>query len=407
MTGLCDCNSFFASSEKVFRPDLKDRPVVVLSNNDGIVVALVGKAKELGLTRGDAWFQVENYAKANGVVAFSSNYTLYQDLSDRVMNMLSSLSPAIEPYSIDEAFFTLSPDHSPEEVRRIITQSTGVPVSIGIGRTKTLAKIASKKAKKARSGAFLLDTKNEDSILGEFPVEDVWGVGWSWGKKLPKLGIRTAKALREVDEAFVKRHFNVCLQRTIDELNGIEAHKEGDQNISIQSGISFSEPIFKIEDMTTALILQAQTMAAKLTEKKLMAKPLGINFATSRFSDDWRSPYGAVRLRHASNYTPDFSEAIEFLVPQLFEEGARYKNCHVFGYDLVSEEDREPEFFENPYLIQKETAVAHVVGEITKHYGRNTLQTAASYGKDKSDLMRREKKSPYYTTRFSELAEVY
>lgn len=407
MVGLCDCNNFFASSEKVFRPDLKDRPVVILSNNDGIVVALDQKAKALGLHRGDAWFEVKDYAEANRVIPFSSNYTLYQSLSDRVMQALSLLCPGIEPYSIDEAFFTLPPNGSPADLRKAISSCTGIPVSIGEGRTKTLAKIASKIAKKTKEGAFLLTASNEEPILADFPVEDVWGIGWSWSKKLPKLGIRTAKALRDLDEDFVKKHFNICLKRTIQELRGEDAHQEGDQNISIQSGISFSEPIFTVKEMTEALMLQAQTLSAKLSEKKLLAKTLGINFATSRFSDDWNSPYGAVRMRNATSYVPDFAEAIEFLTPQLFQDGARYKNCHVFAYDLCREQDREPEFFENSAQIEKQIAFSHVLGEVTKHYGRQTLQTTVCLGRDKSNLMRRDLKSPYYTTRFSELGEVY
>ena len=407
MIGLCDCNSFFASAERVFRSDLINTPIVVLSNNDGIIVAADKRAKSLGFGRGENWFEVRDAAERSGVKAFSSNYTLYQDMSNRVMAKLAYLVPDVEQYSTDEAFFKSPPDLDPPQLRRLITDSTGIPVSIGYGRTKTLVKIASKIAKNRKDFAFELREDIEEEILATIPVSDVWGVGWSWSEKLPRIGIRTALSLRDMDDDYVLSHFPITLMRTIYELRGIDAHKESEANISLRSGITFSEPVYSPDKMIDCLMIQAENLSRKLIEKNLAASTFGINFFSSRFMDNYSSPYGAMRMEYATSYLPNFAKVIEYLTPRLFQTGGRYKGCRVFAFDLIKEKDRQHTFFDSPERIEKEERLSGLAASFTKDYGKSMLQTGRTLGKTKSDLMKRDMKSPCYTTRFEELCPVY
>lgn len=177
MIGLCDCNSFYASCERLFCPDLYGRPIAVPSNNDGVVVALSAEAKRLGYCRGDTYATVHEAMAADGVAVFSSNYALYQNLSDRVISALASAVPSIETYSIDEAFFEAIPSVPASDIRRIVTGTTGIPVSVSVARTKTLAKAAGRIAKKAHDGTFTLSPPDEAALLRETPIADVWGIG--------------------------------------------------------------------------------------------------------------------------------------------------------------------------------------------------------------------------------------
>ncbi len=407
MIGLCDCNSFFASSERVFRPDLNDRGIVVLSNNDGIIVAADRKAKDLGFDRGANWFEVKDKAETCKIAAFSSNYTLYQDLSNRVMNTLSSLCPDVDPYSIDEAFFEIPCNLPASELRRKITNNTGIPVSVGYARTKTLVKITSKIAKKRKDFAFELKAEDEDAILSDFPVNDVWGVGWSWGEKLPKIGVRTAKSLRDMDDDYVLKHYPITLMRTIYELRGIDAHIESDKRISLRSGITFKEPVYTPNEMIDSLTIQAETLSRKLNEKNLLASTFGINFFSSRFMDNFSSPYAAVKLEYPTSYLPNFAKIIEALTPRIFQPGGRYKGCRVFAFDLIEKRNRQYSLFDSVERIEKEDKLSSIVSEVNKKYGITALQIGPSMGETKADLMKREMKSPYYTTRFEELCPVY
>lgn len=407
MIGLCDCNSFFASAERVFRPDLEGWGVVVLSNNDGIIVAADKRAKELGFERGANWFEVKDKAECSKVRAFSSNYTLYQDLSNRVMNTLSSLCPEVDPYSIDEAFFSIPSALSASQLRHRITKNTGIPVSVGYARTKTLVKIASKIAKKQKDFAYELKKEDEENILADYPVKDVWGVGWSWAEKLPKIGIRTARSLRDMDDDYVLKHYPITLMRTIYELRGIEAHIESERRISLRSGITFKEPVYSPNIMIDSLTIQAETLSRKLNERNLLASTFGINFFSSRFMDNFSSPYAAVKLEYPTSYLPHFARIIEAITPRIFQPGGRYKGCRVFAFDLIEKQDRQYSLFDSVERIKKEDKLSEIISEVNKKYGKTALQIGPSLGKTKADLMKREMKSPYYTTRFEELCPVY
>ncbi|EAM1510852.1 translesion error-prone DNA polymerase V subunit UmuC, partial [Salmonella enterica] len=231
MFALCDVNSFYASCETVFRPDLRGRPVVVLSNNDGCVIARSTEAKQLGIAMGEPYFKQKERFQQFGVVCFSSNYELYADMSNRVMTTLEEMSPRVEIYSIDEAFCDLTGIRScrdltdfGREIRATVLKRTHLTVGVGIAQTKTLAKLANHAAKKwQRQTDGVVDLSNIDRqrrLLALIPVEDVWGVGRRISKKLNALGIKTALELSEQSTWFIRKHFNIVLERTVRELRG-------------------------------------------------------------------------------------------------------------------------------------------------------------------------------------------
>lgn len=407
MIGLCDANSFFASSEKVFRPDLKEKGVVVLSNNDGIIVALDSIAKKCGLKRGDAWFEVGENATKKGIVAFSSNYTLYGDLSNRVMKCLSNNTIEIEQYSIDEAFFTPKKNQDIERLQKIVTRETGIPVSIGLGRTKTLSKVATKLAKKEKSNSFVLYEEAEDEELKKIDISSVWGVGRAWEKKLKNEGIKSAYDLKTMDNERAQKDYSITLLRTILELRGLDAHKEGEINQNLYSGISFKTPITKKGEMIKALATEAETLSKKLKEKHLLCSSFGLNFFTSRFIENTFSPYETMYLDYPTSYTPKFIEIIKVLTDRLFLSGYEYKGCRVFAFSLIKEKDREQDFFKDEKKIKKEEKLSEMVFELKRDYGNKKIQLGTALGLEKQNLMKREKKSPYYTTRFTDLPLVY
>lgn len=406
MIGLCDCNSFYASSEALFRPDLKKRPIVVLSNNDGIIVSLNQEAKKLGLQRGDAWFKVSDWAEKRGCVPFSSNYALYQSLSDRMMQELREITPEIEPYSIDEAFFTPEKDADAEKLARRIIKDTGIPVSVGLARTKTLSKIANHIGKKLSSHAFEMTEDMEDEILSRTPVEEVWGVGRRLTMKLNKLGIRTAKRLREQGDDFILKHFNVTLLRTVYELRGMEACYESDNVVSMQSGISFSHPISDFNELLSSLAVEAGNLSQKLTEKNVLASSFAFGISTSRFKDNYECPFLSFKLPTATNYQPVFMEILSSFLGRIYNPAAFYTTGRCYAYDLVKEEDRPMDMFYDEKRNEKRIRLTHALSDIRVKYGE-CLKTGLDMGLEQKDLMKRERKSPSYTTRFEELPLVY
>lgn len=295
MIGLADCNNFYCSCERVFRPDLTGKPVVVLSNNDGCVIARSEEAKALGYKMGDPFYQVKSKLEAEGVAIFSSNYTLYGSLSNRVMSMLSHYSPQIDQYSIDESFFEVDESmaeafflqdsdnkrHQPAAVddpilhrygARIssdVLRAVGIPISIGIAETKTLAKIGSKFAKKYKGyqGCCIIDTdERRHKALTLFPVEDVWGIGRQTARRLDYMGIHTAAQFADKKESWVRSHFNITTVRTWKELNGESCISidELPQKKSICTSRSFSDEGISDKDVIEEAVAN---FAVRCTEK--------------------------------------------------------------------------------------------------------------------------------------------
>lgn len=402
MIGLCDCNSFYASCEALFRPDLNGKGIVVLSNNDGCVVTANREAKDRGIRRGDNWFEIKEVAKRKGVVAFSSNYPLYASLSDRVMALLAVKTAEVMPYSIDEAFFTPG-TAEPAEIRKEITIESGIPVSVGLGRTMTLAKVASHVAKKRSDGAFTLSEQDEDEVLENTPVEEVWGIGWRSAEKLKRKGVCTAAAFRDLDDDEILKEFTVTGLRTALELRGENAHTESIRNASFASGITFGEPIVEYDRLLRTLICHCQTLSEKLETKGLEAGRIAVSVFTSRFRPDFYSPFVSIRLPHPTNYLPTFAKAAEAALLACWKEGT-YKGSRVFALDICRKGERQYDLFHDYRASdERHQRLSAVVAETNRKYGKCALTTLRNNTLTKAEMTKAELKSPAYTTRFSDL----
>lgn len=408
MIGLCDCNSFYASCELLFRPDLKGKGILVLSNNDGIVVALNQRAKDLGFKRGDAKFNIEKEAEAKDCIFFSSNYSLYANISSRVISKLSELTYEVDPYSIDEAFFQADSDIDAVNLRATIVKHVGIPVSVGIARTKTLAKIANHIGKKLTEGAFVLTEDEEKEVLRATHIRDVWGIGRKTAAKLEKRGITTAYAFSLLDDMWIKNNFNITLLRTQQELRGINAVVDGESDKSFCSGISFKEPITSFNELYSALCAQAQILSLKLESKDLIAKTFIISIFNSRFKEGFYAPFETIDFEEQTNYLPKIITAVKRALQRIYIP-TEYKGCRIFACNLAQKGTIQYSLFDTEQDIinyGKNDKLNEAVNEISRKYGRSLIVPASMLGVDKTNLCKREMKSPSYTTKFEELPEI-
>ena len=412
---LIDCNSFYCSCERVFRPELRGRPVIVLSNNDGCAVARTDEAKALGIAMGAPYFQIRDLCKKNGVHVFSSNYTLYGDMSRRVMEILSEFTPELEIYSIDEAFLSLRGfEHKDltqygEEIRRQVLQQTGIPVSVGIAPSKVLAKVANKISKKNKSGVlYLKEMPQIDFELKKFPVEDLWGIGRKSAEKLKALQIISAWDLKMADEKKIRKLLTIQGLRILRELHGescislelIESDKK-----QIVSSRSFGQPVLKINDLKEAIANHITTSAEKLRKQNSIAKVLTVFIQTNPFNKGpqyYNSGYVEM-LSGTSNTLKLIHHGFDVL-DKIFKSGYEYKKCGVILLDLLPKNGSQIDLFglsdttEDDHLMK-------VIDDINRFHGRGTLKPAAC-GTDLFWKMLSEMKSPCYTTRMSELLKV-
>jgi len=288
---LADCNNFYVSCERVFQPQLMNKPVIVLSNNDGCVISRSNEVKEMGIPMGAPYFKIKKYLERHDIKVFSSNYTLYGEMSARVMRTLRQFTPHIEMYSIDEAFLDLSliPANELLEygsyIREIVHKWTGIPLSIGIAPTKTLAKVGNKIAKERKLECFVLINSDEiKTALAQFPVKDIWGIGSKWSEKLNKRGVQTALELSQVSHAKIRKAFNVVLARTVVELNGISALSLEEVNPSkknMVSSRSFGRPITALEELSESIFFHATRLGEKLRVQGSCAHTIGCFISTN------------------------------------------------------------------------------------------------------------------------------
>lgn len=357
MLALVDCNNFYASCERVFRPDLIGKPIVVLSNNDGCIVARSNEAKALGIAMGTPLFKVRDIVKSQGVVVFSSNYTLYGDMSARVMQTLANFSPEVECYSIDEAFIEM-PESSNRtayghEIKRTIAKWTGIPVSVGIGPTKTIAKLAAEIAKKSVKAAGVLDLANSpwyDKALDMTAVGDIWGIGRRISEKLNKSGIITALQLRDMDDKWILRHFNINTLKTVHELRGepcytLESEPQPRKSITVSR--SFGKPVSELADLEAALTTFAVRAAEKLRSDKLAANTVNVIISTNRFKEDRYFNSSSATFDTA---TADSSEIINrslSLLRSIFVPGCQYVKTGILLSGLVQSTAVQYSMFDN------------------------------------------------------------
>jgi len=345
---LVDCNNFYVSCERVFNPKLEGKPVVVLSNNDGCVVARSNEAKALGIGMGVAAFEAANVIKKHNVEVFSSNYTLYADMSSRVMETLSTFTPGMEVYSIDEAFLNLAGiggslvDHG-RRIRQTVKKWTGMPVSIGIARTKTMAKIANHLAK--RHGQFdgVLDfttLANPEQVLAEVPVEKVWGIGIKMTIVLKRAGINTALDLSRADINWIRNKFGVVGVRTVYELRGdccygLEQNPPAKKSLVVSR--MFGVPIESIEELKEAAASYAARAGERLREHKLAAGAMSVFVTTSRFIKDRYFNSHTVEFAVSTSDTTELIRAALLSIEKLYRRNCRFKKCGVILTGLVPE----------------------------------------------------------------------
>lgn len=412
---LADCNNFYASCERVFDPALRDRPVVVLSNNDGCVIARSREAKELGVAMGSPYFKCADMLKRMDVAVFSSNYALYGDMSSRVMNVLGRFAPAIEVYSIDEAFLDFSGLEGKRwslasELRRTVLQWTGIPISIGIGPTKTLAKAANRLAKKDPGCQGVLDACDPAvaaAMLAELPVEDVWGIGRRHAKRLHARGVGTALDFRELPNLWVKSRMGVTGLQTLLELRGtacLGLEKAPPPKKSIVCSRSFGRPVTSISELRESLAEYASRAGEKLRRQGSVASGLQVFIQTSRFLDGGQRHAASLGLPliPATCRTERIMKKAHIILERIFKPGYKYNKSGVMLYGLEQEQNRRLNLLESFDGGPGGGALMRAVDAANRHWGRNTVRYAAC-GMDSSWKMRRNMCSAHFTTRWDEL----
>ena len=416
---LVDCNNFYASCEKLFRPDLKDTPVVVLSNNDGCVVARSREAKLLGIKMGVPVFQIKAEMQRHGILAFSSNYALYADLSSRVMRTLEEMAPRVEVYSIDEAFLDLTGIESVislvefgQQVRERIGHWIGITVCVGIAPTKTLAKLANHAAKKYPATQGVVDLTNPDRqrrLLALVPVDDVWGVGKRLSKRLNALGITTALDLANASPRAIRDQFSVVLERTVRELNGescIELEEIPPTKKQIVCSRSFGVKVTQFELLREAVCEYATRATEKLRKEQQQAKVLTVFIRTSPFKDNepQYSNSASGELLIPSCDTRDFIELANHLLKRIWKDGFRYAKAGVMLSDFYDPGMFQPGLFDDVSTRSNSQQLMSVLDTINQSGAGKVF--FAGQGTKKDWSMKRELLSPAYTTRWDQLPGV-
>jgi DNA polymerase V len=416
---LVDCNNFYASCEKLFRPDLKDTPVVVLSNNDGCVVARSREAKLLGIKMGVPVFQIKSEMQRHGILAFSSNYALYADLSSRVMRTLEEMAPRVEVYSIDEAFLDLTGIESAislvefgQQVRERIGHWIGITVCVGIAPTKTLAKLANHAAKKYPATQGVVDLTNPDRqrrLLALVPVDDVWGVGRRLSKRLNALGITTALDLANASPRAIRDQFSVVLERTVRELNGescIELEEIPPTKKQIVCSRSFGVKVTQFELLREAVCEYATRATEKLRKEQQQAKVMTVFIRTSPFKDNelQYSNSASGELLIPSCDTRDFIELANHLLKRIWKDGFRYAKAGVMLSDFYDPGMFQPGLFDDISTRSNSQQLMSVLDTINQSGAGKVF--FAGQGTKKDWSMKREHLSPAYTTRWDQLPRV-
>lgn len=417
MFALCDVNSFYASCETVFRPDLKGRPVVVLSNNDGCVIARSAEAKGL-VTMGAPYFKQKEIFRQHGIVAFSSNYELYADMSRRVMDTLEALTPRVEIYSIDEAFCDLTGVRNcrdltefGRELRAIVQQHTHLTVGVGIAPTKTLAKLANFAAKKWQNHTGgVLDLSNIDrrrKLMAALPVGEVWGVGGRLGKRLEAMGIRTVLDLADTHPAAIRKHFSVVLERTVRELRGepclgLEFAPDKQEIVCSRS---FGDRVSDYESVRQAVSSYAFRAAERLRTERQHCRFISAFIKTSPHATE---PYygnsASVKLLTPTQDSRDIISAATRCLDKIWRDGHRYQKAGVMLGDFFSNGVAQLNLFDDAPPRHNSEALMAMMDELNKK-GRGTLWFAGQ-GIQQQWQMKREMLSPRYTTRFADLLRV-
>jgi DNA polymerase V len=412
---LIDCNNFYASCERIFNPRLIGKPIVVLSNNDGCIITRSAEAKELGIKMGEPYFKAKKIIDKNNVRVFSSNYSLYGDISQRVMETLARFASDVEIYSIDEAFLGLNGFENYElskyckYIRRTIKQWVGIPVSIGVSTTKTLSKIANNLAKKNKEydGVCILKSWFDiNEALKLTPIEDVWGIGRRLSVFLKKYKINTAYDFTQLDKGWIRKNMGVVGEKTFLELCGvscIELELIPSDKKSCCVSRSFSKPVEKIDDLEESVSSYGTRVAEKIREQGLVAESMSIFVLTNYFNRKEKQYSNSIKLQlpyPTNNSIKIVKRALEG-IRKIYREGYRYKKAGVILYGLTKAKQTRGLL---DYDRENSDSIMNTLDRINERYGSSTIRLA-SEGVEKSWRMRRESVSPCYTTRFDDLVE--
>jgi DNA polymerase V len=418
MFALADCNNFFASCERVFRPDLQGKPVIVLSNNDGCAIARSNEAKALGIKMGAPLFKIRHLVEKHDIAVFSGNMALYGEMSQRVRWVLGEFAPSVEVYSIDEAFLDLRGmndidfDAYAKEISAQCWKMTSIPVSVGIAPTKTLAKIASKLCKqypKLRGGCYMHRAQDIEKVLRKYPIEDVWGIGRKSAAKLHERYVKTAYEFTCLPESAVQKLMGITGVRTWKELQGIpciefEDGFEAKQSICVSR--SFSTEIYDLKELQEQIANFASDMAEKLRKQHSVTSEVTVFAYTNRFREDLPQTHSSSLVTYTTPTAEQrtiVASAVQ-ATSDLFRSGYGYKKAGVIATGIMDQSDIMQSMFEDTDSIEREHKITSTLDAINSTFGAGTVKLAVQgSGHIKST---REKQSPHYTTRWTDLPKV-
>jgi DNA polymerase V len=418
MFALIDCNNFYASCERVFQPKLKNKPIVVLSNNDGCVIARSNEAKKLGIPMGAVAFEYKRIFEQNNINVFSSNYALYGDMSNRVMTLLRDFSPDIEIYSIDEAFLKFDGFEKwfdfntyGNQIRYKVTKGTGIPISVGIAPTKALSKVANKIAKKfpeRTQNVYVIDTEDKRiKALKWLPIGDVWGIGSQHAKRLKKINVNTAYDFTQLTEDWVKTNMSIVGLRLYKELKGIPCLELEDvqpkKNIATTRSFdkTYEDKAYIQERVSTFAV----TCAEKLRKQNSNCNALMVFIHTNGFRKDLPQ-YGrnvVVKLPFPTNSSIDIAKYATIGLDKIYKKGYQYKKAGVIVMDITPEESKQINLFENSN--EKHQPLMSIMDKINKSIGTTKVKLA-SQDIGRTWKMKQEKLSPRFTTRIAEIIKI-
>ena len=418
---LIDVNNFYVSCERVFNPKLVGKPVVVLSNNDGCAVARSNEVKALGVGMGAPWFKFKDLAKQHGIIAMSSNYALYADMSNRVMSILRQYSPDQEVYSIDESFLDLTGFQSRDlikygqHMRKRILKWTGLPVCVGIGSTKTLSKLANHCAKKRAefNSVCNFNTMSPvqlDGLLGQVDVSEIWGVGRKLAPKLQAFGFNSALDLKRANPERLRQQFSVVMEKTIRELNGtvcIELEDVTPAKQQILSSRSFGYPVRDYNSLAESITLYMSRAAEKLRRQQSFAGSVYVYIRTSPFkpNDPFYSNGMTIPLPCPTDDSRQLVNAVLWGLKQIYKPNYNYAKAGVMLSELVPAEGVQTDLFSLVEASPKSTALMGAMDSINKKMGKESIKLA-SEGFKRPWKMRQENKSPSYTSNWDEIVKV-
>lgn len=424
---LVDCNNFYASCERIFNPSLEKKPIVILSNNDGCIIARSNEAKKLGVPMGEPFYKARKICQHNDVSVFSSNYQLYGDISQRVMNSLSYFTPDIEIYSIDEAFLRLdnlafldknflddisssSLETYAHHIKDKIQQWLGIPVSIGLGPTKTIAKIANSVAKEKNTGVYnLMNPLKRDFILKQLMVDDIWGIGKRWATKLYHLGISTAYQLKETDTKFIRKYFSVVGERIVYELKGISCLEIEKiiQKKNIMTSRSFGYKVTDYTELSEALSCYTARAGEKLRSQSSYAQGVYVFLKTNKY--DSQTPYYRPTSFHSfqapTNDTAELIKAAKSCLKKIYKPHFRYIKTGIMLTDIVPSDHFQKNLFDEPPSLDKQFLL-ETLDHINYRYHKEMVFYGAQ-GIQRKWKNRCDKISARYTTKWDELPLIY